>query len=569
MSAASLFRKFLLTAMTIAALAFVVGCDGDSEENNNNNNAGGFPTELVGTWLAKLDATQIGASAYTGGLSSDNGQLIIRSDATWRHSSVDNGITYADAGHARWIAPSTLVIYLDTVATGSDMSVGDSVYLTTYYTNEVLVVGMPSEANASYLNWELYGKQGLSMGVIAGICVNPARATLGNVPITAALPNSTAVRDTTNAYGFFYFSSLTNGTYTVSGTYNGITETRTVQIAPGVISPMMLTFTGGTVTTGSITGRVFNSNDSTALSGVTITPDGGSAATTDANGDYTITGLTTGMRFFTITKTGYLDSYAAVFITANQTITQNFFLAPTNAGPGTVTGEVRDAVSGDAISGATVAAENGQQTTTNASGQYTLTVSAGTRAISAAKTGYYGSNATLIRVVTGQTYTQNFTLSPEITGGSGQMRLVLRWATTPRDLDSYLRVPGVSTPVYYGSHGDSTASPFARLDVDDTSGEGPETITIYQFLTGTYQYYIHNYSGSPDITASGAVAMIYGDGGLLQQFTIPTTPSSGMRYWYICDIDGATGAITVHNTLQSAAPTGPDGKQPLLMAKKY
>jgi hypothetical protein len=67
-----------------------------------------------------------------------------------------------------------------------------------------------------------------------------------------------------------------------------------------------------------------------------------------------------------------------------------------------------------------------------------------------------------------------------------------------------------------------------------------------------YQYYVHNYSESPEISSSQAVVQIYNQNGLLQTLQVPTS-GTGL-YWYVCDINGATGQITIRNVIQETAP---------------
>ncbi|MBS4060032.1 MAG: PKD domain-containing protein, partial [Bacteroidetes bacterium] len=77
-------------------------------------------------------------------------------------------------------------------------------------------------------------------------------------------------------------------------------------------------------------------------------------------------------------------------------------------------------------------------------------------------------------------------------------------------------------------------------------------MTIYQMFPGTYQYYIYNYSGSPEITTSNAVIQIYNQTGLIQTMQIPTTGTG--RYWYVCDVNGSNGQLTYKNIIQQAPP---------------
>jgi uncharacterized protein YfaP (DUF2135 family) len=55
---------------------------------------------------------------------------------------------------------------------------------------------------------------------------------------------------------------------------------------------------------------------------------------------------------------------------------------------------------------------------------------------------------------------------------------------------------------------------YDNLDVDDTTSYGPETTSVYVVQSGTYTYYIHNYtdrnsSTSSTLSTSGAQVKLY------------------------------------------------------------
>jgi PKD repeat protein/uncharacterized protein YfaP (DUF2135 family) len=261
-------------------------------------------------------------------------------------------------------------------------------------------------------------------------------------------------------------------------------------------------------------------------------------------------------------------------------------------GSGTLTGMVTDAINGNPVEGALVSV-GGLTDLTDASGNYLIeNIPAGilssnfnasrtiglaplsvqffdqstenSNTVTCSKTGYSSYSNNQVIVPQGGSLTLNISLSPALT--SGQMRFVLNWGQTPGDLDSHLRTPpieAVSYHIWYEDQGDATNPPYATLDYDVTSGYGPETITIYEKYTGVYQYYIHNYDETPDITTSQAVVQIYNDNGLLQTLQVPTS-GTGL-YWYVCDINGANGQISIRNVIQE---TEPGATKSLLQPKK-
>jgi peptidyl-Asp metalloendopeptidase len=140
---------------------------------------------------------------------------------------------------------------------------------------------------------------------------------------------------------------------------------------------------------------------------------------------------------------------------------------------------------------------------------------------------------------------------------SGQISFVLSWGADPHDLDSHLLTPsigGSAYHVYYSNKGSATSPPYATLDHDVTTGYGPETMSIRTLYPGTYHYYVKNFSGSPAITTSGGIVKIYNSAGtLLNTVNVPTS-GTGV-YWYVADVNGNTGAVSLVNTIQSSEPT--------------
>lgn len=229
---------------------------------------------------------------------------------------------------------------------------------------------------------------------------------------------------------------------------------------------------------------------------------------------------------------------------------------PTEECTSNFTGSITNAVDGSLLASVTINLREGEDiktgeieetTTTNVNGEfsfnaidsqaYTVEV-----VISDFITGYYN-----IELPGEQTVEKKYSLSPTL--AAGQMRIVLNWGATPRDLDSYLRGPNANGvggfEVYYGNR----ESEGSVLDKDDVNGFGPETITIETKNTGEYHYFVKNFYNQ-NIATSGAVATIYDENGIFKQITIPSTGSG--RYWDVFTLDGAT--YNEINTVTNSAP---------------
>lgn len=143
---------------------------------------------------------------------------------------------------------------------------------------------------------------------------------------------------------------------------------------------------------------------------------------------------------------------------------------------------------------------------------------------------------------------QNFTITPTL--GEGQIRIVLTWGSTPRDLDSYLDGTTDSGVRVYTSFRSRTCvsngQKLAELDVDDTDGYGPETTTLYD-INGTYEFRVVDFTGSGTMSSSGAVVKVYTpDSSSPVEIPICGGLENG---WLVCRIDH--GAVTVLNTSSS------------------
>lgn len=133
-------------------------------------------------------------------------------------------------------------------------------------------------------------------------------------------------------------------------------------------------------------------------------------------------------------------------------------------------------------------------------------------------------------------------LSPTL--HDGEVRIVLDWGYYPNDLDSHLFTPynGEKSEEFYHIWYGNDQDPYGNnMDVDDTDGYGPETMTIKDLKNGCYKYYVadftHCIDGDPtsyEMSESGAQVNVYTSEGDVQTFYVPTNRSGVI--WEVFEI---------------------------------
>lgn len=150
---------------------------------------------------------------------------------------------------------------------------------------------------------------------------------------------------------------------------------------------------------------------------------------------------------------------------------------------------------------------------------------------------------------------QNATVSKKL--NDGQLRIVLEWGEKPLDLDSHLLGPKSDNGtfhIYYRNKKFTDSKGLrAELDVDDTTSYGPETTTIYIPEDGVYNFYVHNYSGTPSINTSNATVKVYT--GIKNEpayiFEVPTNDTTYNK-WKVFSYDSETRKVTMINEFQNS-----------------
>ena len=135
---------------------------------------------------------------------------------------------------------------------------------------------------------------------------------------------------------------------------------------------------------------------------------------------------------------------------------------------------------------------------------------------------------------------ENYYLSQSV--GSGEMRIVLTWGNRPYDLDSHAVF--WNGELYYRNESIYLGNVMvASLDRDDTDGEGPETVTVDTNKSGSFRYFVYNFSKDSvtGLARSNAVVWVYRSGYQPKMYTVPLDLTG--YTWNVFRYDSSTNQI--------------------------
>ncbi|GAB6192614.1 NHL domain-containing protein [Desulfocastanea catecholica] len=247
----------------------------------------------------------------------------------------------------------------------------------------------------------------------------------------------------------------------------------------------------------------------------------------------------------------------------NLVSTDMFLCQDIPLGKSSITGNVIDAVNGDSLSTVQIFLRldnNGIPSTAVATtqsdenGTFSFTeLAAGNYHLSAALQGYIESSKAVALAENVDLTDQDLVLSPVL--ADNEIRIVLTWNQSPADLEAHLTQPNDTGCRYHCYYFNKTI-PTANLDLDDRNGYGPETTTITDKVSGTYRYYVHDftnrYSNSRWLALSGAQVKVYSGN---REPIVFTVPNSYGNVWHVFDLNGETGEIIpVHSMSNQPEP---------------
>jgi len=340
-------------------------------------------------------------------------------------------------------------------------------------------------------------------------------------------------------------------------------------------------FATGTVGA-SVTGTVVNTTGLGIDSAqVTLLRDGSTVrqVRSRSDGSYSIDGVDGGTYSLRYSAVGYPDSTFEISVNPDESL-EAAAGKDTLVGPASVTGKVLDSQTGSGVEGATVlfsvrpdadvktvalnvAALNRTNssarrlvaspdfiTTTGETGGYEITgMPTGTATRTVRDSGSFDKTTQGIEIDEGNNELNPATLPNGVQGGD--LRIVLSWGQTPKDLDAHLEGPGSSGERYH-AYWNGLSVGNAQLNRDDTDGIGPETITIsgIENRDGLYRYSVQNYSdrtpsGDAGIASSPAEVEIYDSDGLIKSYAAPPAGSEEGDTWRVFEVLATGGTLSI------------------------
>lgn len=265
----------------------------------------------------------------------------------------------------------------------------------TGYTTQSQTVNVSSGARTS-VNLSLAPLPGTITGIVRDATTS---ATLAGA--TVAYSGGSTITDSTGRYSL---TGVIEGSYSLSASLaNYQPATSQVTVGPGATTAQdaALAPVPGTIT-GVVTGA-----DTAKPIGASVTA-GSVTASTDASGSYSVTGLPEGAVTLSASAPGYATQTMSIAVGPGAVVHQDLVLL---ALPGNLTGTVTDGLTGQAVTGATVATGS-NSSLTGTTGGYALTnLTAGSYQVSVTAGGFQPQQQTIV-ISRGATTGANFALTP-------------------------------------------------------------------------------------------------------------------------------------------------------------
>ncbi|WP_338616759.1 carboxypeptidase regulatory-like domain-containing protein [Pigmentiphaga sp. CHJ604] len=201
---------------------------------------------------------------------------------------------------------------------------------------------------------------------------------------------------------------------------------------------------------------------------------------------------------------------------------------------------------------------------TDAQGKFRIAMKKGGKATLFAQQGVKLSNTVSVGpFATDTTLTECLSL----TTLTDAISIKLTWGAKPADVDSHLFTPD-GTEIYFSNKGSLGTDPFVNLDVDDTTGFGPEVVTIRKLMVGTYTYALYNYSGTyePGMTGSPVRVELNNKGSLSVFGPTSGEVAGSTRWWTVFKLTVDASCRVTVNRIGAWSSTEP---APAAVTRRY
>lgn len=180
---------------------------------------------------------------------------------------------------------------------------------------------------------------------------------------------------------------------------------------------------------------------------------------------------------------------------------------------GEISGYVKNAVTGRGMNSVLKLREKGKKTgsvlyeiKSGTNGSYTFAGKQGKYTAEVSAKGYVTEYVDL-EIVKGQIKAgADIILSPEV--AEGEIRIVLSWGSAPEDLDAHAEGVSSTGSKFAIDYQHKIANGVGKLDVDDTNGHGPETITVTD-AAAEFTYFVVDFREEGTMSSSNAIVKVY------------------------------------------------------------
>jgi hypothetical protein len=159
-------------------------------------------------------------------------------------------------------------------------------------------------------------------GTVTGTVTSAA----GGVIAGAVVSDNTGASATTDGSGAYSLAGLAAGSHTLTVAASGfVSQSRSVTVTAGQQTTADFVLAPSSAT-GGVTGTVTSASDGSVVPGAAVSESGGTRATTDSSGVYTISGLAPGSHSLTASAGGFVSQTKSVNVTAGNQSSADFAL---------------------------------------------------------------------------------------------------------------------------------------------------------------------------------------------------------------------------------------------------